>query len=108
MTQPLRFVTFLAPNMKPVYQFIADTIAQKLNHPTLLSDGVSFDEFALDQADVGFICGLPYVNLADQSPAPIELIAAPVLQGERYQDKPIYFSDVIVHRDSPYHTFDDL
>ena len=42
------------------------------------------------------------------SPAPVELLAAPVLQGERYHDLPIYFSDVIVRRDSPYHVFADL
>ena len=30
----------------------------------------------------------------------MELLAAPVLEGERYQNRPIYFSDVIVHRDS--------
>ena len=30
------------------------------------------------------------------------------MQGARYQDRPIYFSDVVVHRDSPYHSFADL
>jgi len=32
----------------------------------------------------------------------------PVLLGERYGDKPIYYSDVIVHRDSPFRSFLDL
>jgi len=43
-----------------------------------------------------------------RQPAPIELLASPVLEGERYQDRPIYFSDVIVRRDSPFQTFADL
>ncbi len=30
------------------------------------------------------------------------------MQGARYQQRPIYFSDVVVHRDSPYFTFGDL
>jgi phosphonate transport system substrate-binding protein len=51
---------------------------------------------------------LPYVQLARQQPAPVEPVAAPVLEGERYQGRPIYFSDVVVHRDSPYHRFVDL
>lgn len=106
--QPIRFVTFLAPNIYPVYQFVADYVAEKLNCPTELTEGVSFDQFAANQADVGFICGLPYVQLADQRPPTVKLLAAPVLQGERYQDRPIYFSDVIVRRDSPFQTFADL
>ena len=61
--QPIRFATFLAPNMLPVYQFIATYVAEKLNHPTELSMGSSFDQFAAGQVDVGFICGLPYVVL---------------------------------------------
>ena len=48
------------------------------------------------------------MQLARRQPAPIELLASPVLEGERYQNRPIYFSDVIVHRDSPFHSFADL
>ena len=107
-SQPIRFATFLAPNMYPVYQFIAAYVAEKLGCRTELVTGSSFDQFAAGQIDVGFICGLPYVLLARQAPPPVELLAAPVLEGERYQDSPIYFSDVIVHRDSPFHSFADL
>jgi phosphonate transport system substrate-binding protein len=35
-------------------------------------------------------------------------VAAPVLQGSRYTGRPIYFSDVIVRRDSPFRSFLDL
>lgn len=104
----LRFATFLAPNMFPVYQFIAGYIGHKLGCPTELVVGSSFDEFAAGQADVGFICGLPYVQLADQNPSPVELLAAPVLQGERYAGRPVYFSDVIVRRESHFQSFADL
>jgi phosphonate transport system substrate-binding protein len=47
------------------------------------------------------VCGLPYVWLADRDPAPVEPLAAPVLAGARYGDRPVYYSDVIVRRDSP-------
>jgi phosphonate transport system substrate-binding protein len=38
----------------------------------------------------------------------VELLAAPVLTGRRYVDRPIYFSDVIVRRDSGLKSFADL
>ena len=70
--------------------------------------GTSFEQFGNGEVDAGFICGLPYVQLARQTPAPVELLAAPVIRGDRYAGRPIYFSDVIVHRDSPVRTFADL
>ena len=94
--------------MLPVYQFIAGYVGEKLGCNTELTVGSSFDQFQAGQADIGFICGLPYVQLTRHDPPPVELVAAPVLQGERYQDRPIYFSDVIVRRDSPFQAFADL
>ena len=68
MTAPLRFATFLAPNMLPVYRFLADQIAHRLSRPVQLVGGRSFDQFEHGQADFGVICGLPYVWLADRRP----------------------------------------
>src|SRR5690242_2475446 len=104
----IRVATYLAPNMRPVYQCVADYVGRRLGCRTELVVGELFTAFASGEVDVGFICGLPYVQLTRHSPAPVELLAAPVLQGERYCDLPIYFSDVIVRHDSHYHVFDDL
>lgn len=104
----LRFATYLAPNMYPIYQCVADFVGRQLRRPVELAVGESFAAFARGEVDVGFICGLPYVALAHQSPSPVELLAAPVLQGERYRDLPIYFSDVIVRHESDYRAFADL
>ncbi|MDQ5817545.1 MAG: PhnD/SsuA/transferrin family substrate-binding protein [Actinomycetota bacterium] len=104
----LRFATFLAPNMFGVYRFVADYVGEELGHRVELIVGSSFDQFSAGQADVGFICGLPYVQLARQPSPPVELLAAPVLQGARYRGRPIYFSDVIVRADSGYRSFSDL
>ncbi|HEY0070415.1 MAG TPA: PhnD/SsuA/transferrin family substrate-binding protein [Chloroflexia bacterium] len=108
MSRQLRFATFLAPSIRPVYQTVADYVGRELGCDTALVEGRSFGEFAAGACDIGFICGLPYVELMAQDPPPVELLAAPVLQGERYGGRPIYFSDVIVRRDSPFHTFADL
>jgi phosphonate transport system substrate-binding protein len=58
--------------------------------------------------DVGFLCGLAYVELACRDNRALEPLVAPVLRGARYADKPIYFSDVIVRRDGALHSFADL
>jgi phosphonate transport system substrate-binding protein len=97
MTAPLRFATFLAPNMLPVYQFLTE----RLGRPVELVVGRSFDQFEQGEADLGVICGLPYVWLAARRPPPVEPLAAPVLAGARYAGRPVYYSDVIVGHDSP-------
>jgi phosphonate transport system substrate-binding protein len=104
--RPLRFVTFLAPNMLNVYRFIAKRVGSVLGIPTEVAVGSSYDE--MDTADIAFLCGLPYVLTSRQPNPPFEPIAAPVLRGERYGGQPVYFSDVIVRRDSPCHSFADL
>jgi phosphonate transport system substrate-binding protein len=105
---PPRFATFLAPNMAPVYRFLADRIGQRLHRPVELVVGRSFDQFEAGEADLGVICGLPYVWLADRQPPPVEPLAAPVLHGDRYGGRPVYYSDVIVHRDSPITCLEEL
>jgi len=94
--------------MYSTYAHIARYIGEKVAHPTTLRVGQSFEEFAEGQIDVAFICGLPYVRMASQDTCPVELLAAPVLVGKRYRERPIYFSDVIVRSDSPFASFDDL
>jgi phosphonate transport system substrate-binding protein len=105
---PLRFATYLSPNIFDTYGYIARCVGERVGRPATIAPGRSFDAFAAGEVDVGFICGLPYVQLADAPGCPIELLAAPVLWGERYQHRPIYFSDVVVRRESPYTSFDDL
>jgi phosphonate transport system substrate-binding protein len=108
MTAPLRFATFLAPNMLPVYRFLADWIGDRLRRPVELVVGRSFDQFERGEADLGVICGLPYVWLAARRPPPVEPLAAPVLVGARYGGRPVYYSDVIVRRDSPIGCLEEL
>jgi phosphonate transport system substrate-binding protein len=105
---PLRFATFLAPNMAPVYRFLTERIGQRLGRRVELVVGRSFDQFEAGAADLGVICGLPYVWLAAQRPPPVEPLAAPVLSGARYAGRPVYYSDVIVGRDSPITCLEEL
>ena len=106
--RPMRVVTFLAPNVYPVYAYIADYLGRKLGCATELIVGDSHDQFDVLQPDVAFICGLPYVLMTRQNPPSVELLVAPVLQGERFGGRPIYFSDVIVKHDAPSQSFAEL
>jgi phosphonate transport system substrate-binding protein len=51
---------------------------------------------------------LPYVRLVQETPGLLEPAAAPVLHGERFAGRPIYFSDVVVRADRPWRSLADL
>jgi phosphonate transport system substrate-binding protein len=104
---PLRLVTFLAPNLYWFYEFVANYLAKKLGYPTELSVGTDYAHLS-GKADIAFICGLPYVEHTRLRAPCMEPLVAPVLRGERYADRPIYFSDVIVRKISPFHSFAEL
>jgi ABC-type phosphate/phosphonate transport system substrate-binding protein len=57
------------------------------------------------RADLGctFMCGLPYACDARR----LTPIVAPVVRGARYEGRPIYFTDIVVHRDAPYRSLED-
>jgi phosphonate transport system substrate-binding protein len=82
-------------------------VREKLGLRAQLFVGDSYEQL-FEEADVAFICGLAYLEVQRNATSPVEPIAAPVLRGDRYQDKPIYFSDVIVRRDSSFKSFADL
>jgi phosphonate transport system substrate-binding protein len=104
----LVFATYLAPNIRPVYEHIAASVAAELGRPARLITGESFGQVRSGEVDFAFLCGLPYVRLARETPSPVVLLAAPVLTGPRYHGRPIYFSDVIVRADNDAVAFDDL
>jgi phosphonate transport system substrate-binding protein len=104
----LRFGTFLAPNIMPVYQAVADEVGRRLGIETELVVETDYATCAEDKNEVCFVCSLSYVEFERQGIMPAVPIAAPVLDGDRYGDRPIYFSDVIVHRNSPFRSFLDL
>lgn len=104
----LRFGTYLAPNILPVYQAVTEEIGRRLGIKTELVIETDYESCAQDKNEVCFVCSLPYVEFERHGISPAVPIAAPVLEGDRYGNKPIYFSDVIVHRDSPFRSFRDL
>jgi len=108
----LRFTTIQAPNQDFIIEQVCAYIGKRLGLETEFVNDLAWEERArrLDagQVEVGWICGLPYVERMDRPNPNLELLAAPVMAAPRYQQRPVYFSDVIVQRESAYQAFDEL
>ncbi len=107
----LTLATCQAGNTVPISRAIAGYLSQRLARPVRFLDGLDWREayaaLASGRIDIGWICGRPYVDLLAAG-GPLALLAAPVMAGARYGGRPIYFSDVVVRRDSPFQRFADL
>ncbi|UBF30046.1 PhnD/SsuA/transferrin family substrate-binding protein (plasmid) [Kovacikia minuta CCNUW1] len=108
----LRAVSYLAPNWFEFYQAVVLSLERALSIETQLvqaaSDPLDDPLLKQDQWDLGFICGLPFVRYQQAVPNQMRAIVAPVMQASRYQNRPIYFADVIVNAASEFNTFADL
>ena len=62
----------------------------------------------LEQVDVAWMCGLPYVRRVDSGDESLQTLVAAVMSGRRYEGRPIYFSDLVVHSESRFRSFADL
>ena len=108
MRQPLRVASHLAPGVLPLYAFLADRLGERLGRPADFTVATSYERCAQDVDDVCFVCSVPYLLFVDANRIEMEVVAAPVLTGERYDGRPIYFSDVVVRADSRFECFADL
>jgi phosphonate transport system substrate-binding protein len=106
--KPLVFANFLAPNMTTVYAAVAARVGSALGVPEQLIEGLGWEQLRDGSVDVAFLCGLPYVRLVGERPGMLRPLVAPVLDDARCHDQPVYFSDVIVRRDSPFRSFGEL
>jgi phosphonate transport system substrate-binding protein len=108
----LTFSSSQAPNAESNMHAVIMELSKMVSLPIELITESSWEsrEAALDSGEIqlGWICGLPYVWKADIPNPGLELLAAPVMASDRYEDRPIYFSDVVVRTNSPYLQFEDL
>lgn len=108
----LTITSLQAPNAHPFIADLADYLAQQLGIPVefIREPAWREREQLLDAGhiQVGWICSLPYCWKADHRPPLVTLLAAPVMSALRYQNTPVYFSDVIVLKSAPYRRFLDL
>ncbi|MBF0278682.1 MAG: PhnD/SsuA/transferrin family substrate-binding protein [SAR324 cluster bacterium] len=109
--KPIIFTSLLAANADFIGEMIADYAGRKLQIPTQFIGNLSTLErehlFDDGHIQVCWMCGLLYTWKIKRA-IPLTLLAAPVLEEIRYQNRPIYFSDVVVHVKSRFVTFEDL
>lgn len=107
----LTLTTCQAHNTVPICRalagYLSRVMSQEVRYLDDLSWQVAYERVAAGTIDIAWICGRPYTQLID-SGAAVSLLAAPVMAGERYDNRPIYFSDVVVRRDSAFTRFEDL
>ena len=108
MADRLRFGTYLAPSLLSVYEAVTEHVGRRLGVATELVVETSYESCENDENEVCFVCSLPYVVFERRGLDLAVPVAAPVLRDPRYEGRPIYFSDVIVHRDSSLGSFQDL
>jgi len=108
----LKFTSCMAENAEATCRAIVAWLGRRLALRAEFVDGIPWEEreALLDagRIHVCWICGLPYAWKADAANAAVEPCAVPVMRGARYADRPVYFSDVVVHRASTYSSFADL
>ena len=112
MPDTLRFTSCQAPVAEAFCAGVASFVGEYLGTAVEFVDGMPWQE-RLSEFDAGrihvcWMCGLPYVWRADRPEATMELLAAPVPAGPRYAGRAVYFSDVVVRRDSPWSSFAEL
>jgi phosphonate transport system substrate-binding protein len=87
------------------YQDIVDYISKKMGVPAEMVHRRTYDEMdrmlEKGKVDAAFICSAPYVK--DKRQFGVELLVAPVVNGE-----PLYYSYIIVHKDSNIRDVSDL
>ncbi|HZD58462.1 MAG TPA: PhnD/SsuA/transferrin family substrate-binding protein [Anaerolineales bacterium] len=66
------------------------------------------EAFDAGEVQVCWMCSLPYIWKAGHKTPYVELLAAPVMRPPRYRNQPVYYSDVVVHRESRFQSFADL
>ena len=115
----IRFVTYLSPSIpQAFFEALVDHLQRSLGREkvslrieTRVSGprkGYECSSFG-DKVDVAFMCAPSFIWLRRLRPPPAELLGvAPVFDDARSAGRPVYFCDVIVRDDAPFHTFSDL
>jgi phosphonate transport system substrate-binding protein len=114
----LRFVTYLSPGIpREFFEAIIEHVGQALGLRVSLSVDSrasgpvrgADNPFSRGEMDVGFMCAPSFFWLREREEPPVELLpAAPVFRDGRARGLPVYFSEVIVNRESPVESFPGL
>jgi ABC-type phosphate/phosphonate transport system substrate-binding protein len=100
----MRTLTFLGVAARPHYAAVAALVARALGERTSDIEDPGLDNLAEAVADprpaLAFLCGLPFVRLRDAG-APVEALAAPVIDEPGTPEGAVYFSDLMTRPGAP-------
>lgn len=105
----LRCTSLQADSALFFYRGVADYLGAQLGAAVEFDDRPDWrarqERLDAGACDLAFVCGYNYTSRVDAGRRHLALAAAPVPAGPRYDDRPVYFSDVVVRADS---RFDDV
>ena len=109
----LRFVSLAAESAAELWRAVTGHLERRLGIRVRIVDEVPWQArermLYRGEAHVGVVCGLQYVLATDRGEDPgVELVAAPIMHGARYRNRPVYFSDVVVRNDCQARSLADL
>ncbi len=100
----MRALSFLGIAAQPHYAAVAALVARAIGEPAPEIETPGLDNLTDAVADprpaLAFLCGLPFVRLRD-SGAPVEALAAPVIDEPGTPEGAVYFSDLVVRPGAP-------
>ena len=100
MKSDLQITSLMSEAADPGVAALADTLGKQLGQVVCydreLPDSARFAALLDGSIQAGWVCGIVYVNHPE-----LKLLAAPVMRGDRYAVRPVYFSDLVVLREVP-------
>ncbi len=107
MKSTLEITSLMSEAADPGVAALAAAMGNHLDHPVRydrnLPDEIRYTGLLEGRFLAAWVCGIVYVRQPD-----LDLLAAPVMRGQRYGGKAVYFSDLIVRRESRFSRLPDL
>jgi phosphonate transport system substrate-binding protein len=117
-SEELRFVTYLSPGIpQAFFEAVVEHVRRTLERRASLSVETRVsgpmrggdDPFSKGEADISFMCAPSFFWLREMENPPVELLPTALVFGDvRSPGQPVYFSEVVVRRESPARSFLDL
>ena len=106
----MKFVSLLAPGGDAARKKLVKAVkaaGAPVKFPVKTTWAERDEMVAAGGAEVAALCGLLYAKKRAEG-VPLEALVAPVPSGERYEGKPVYYSDLVVAADSAFTSFEEL
>ncbi len=101
----LTAAAFLGDNCRHAHREVAAHVARALGAELDFRSDARLADLAGGRIDLAFLCSLPYRLMARRTPAPVSLLAAPVLRDRESGGEATFSGRVVVRADAAPRTF---